>query len=41
MDINDFLNTVHFLVTIEPSKYETLRKKLNSSSSEFDINQVS
>ena len=39
MSINDFFNTIRFLITVEPDNYQTLI--LNSNSKEFDINQVS
>ena len=41
MSINDFFNTIHFLLTVEPDNYQSLQMIINSNSKEFNINQVS
>jgi hypothetical protein len=41
MSVNDFFNTIHFLLTVEPKNHQSLEILINSNSKEFNINQVS
>ena len=40
MEIKDFLNIMHFIVTFEPNKYDLFRENILSNIENFDINQV-